>query len=84
MPDSDDEFRVKFMNFLFGASFGDCRVLQFEGKVDVFRGGGVQEFRERFFLAMLVNLLENSKLMMFLLEFLVGSLMVSELLASHC
>ena len=32
---------------------------------------------------MLVNLLENSKLMMFLLESLVGSLMVSELLASH-
>ena len=49
MPEFDEEFRVRFMNFSFGASFGDCRVLQFEGKVEVFRGGGVQEFHERFF-----------------------------------
>ena len=49
MPEFDEEFKVRFMNFSFGASFGDCRVLQSEGMVEVSRGGGVQEFHERFF-----------------------------------
>ena len=36
MPEFDEEFRVSFMNFSFCASVGDCRVLQFEGMVEVF------------------------------------------------
>ena len=36
MPNSDDKFRIDFMNFRLGASFGICRVLQFEDRSKVF------------------------------------------------
>lgn len=36
MPENDGETKAGFMNISFGILFGDCRVLQFEGMVEVF------------------------------------------------
>ena len=36
MPELDVECKLIFMNGSFGALLGDCRVLQFEGMVEVF------------------------------------------------
>ena len=45
VPNSDDKFTVNFTIFLLSASFGICRVLQFEGRSKVFEVGAYESFK---------------------------------------
>ena len=45
MTEFDDKIPINFMNFLLCASFGICRVLQFEGRSKVFKVVAYESFK---------------------------------------